>query len=34
MLQGTSGQRGFPEFSLAAKTSGQPKLLAANPARP
>ena len=29
-LQGTSGQRGFPEFSLAAKDSGKSKFSVAN----
>jgi len=33
-LQGTSGQRGFPEFSLAAKVIGKSKFSSANPARP
>jgi hypothetical protein len=33
-LQGTCGQRGFPRFSLAAKDSGESKLVAVNPAGP
>jgi len=33
-LQGTGGQRGFSEFSLAAKIPGKPRLSAVNPASP
>jgi hypothetical protein len=33
-LQGTGGQRGFPEFSLAANVSGKSKFSAINPAGP
>jgi hypothetical protein len=33
-LQGTSGQRGFPELSLAIKFTDKSKLSAANPACP
>jgi hypothetical protein len=33
-LQGTSGQRGFPEFSLAFKFTDSSKLSASNPACP
>ena len=33
-IQGTSGQRGFSKFILAAKFIGQSKLVATNPACP
>lgn len=33
-LQGTSGQRGFSEFSLAAKSRYSPEFGSANPAGP
>ncbi|HIE15491.1 MAG TPA: hypothetical protein EYP69_01060 [Bacteroidales bacterium] len=33
-IQGTSGQRGFPKFSLVVILTGLSKLVAANPACP
>jgi hypothetical protein len=33
-IQGTSGQRGFPKFSLVAKGTGKSKFSVVNPARP
>jgi hypothetical protein len=33
-LQGTSRQRGFPKFNLAAKVTDKSKFSAANPACP